>query len=279
MNLQELNQIVNKIIKTKPDSVKKIPAGLTNDDYLVKTTKGAYVFRIPKKLNAKLFNYRHEALVLKAVRTTGYDVPFVYFDATSGIKVSTYLPGLKSFKNSILSLKTKIELVAKGLKEIHQLKVKQSIEFNPFNKLEKYRSLVNKALFKDEAEVIALCLKQYQTTKLVLCHNDLVDGNLLFKDKELYIIDYEYAGYNHPLFDLASFLSENNIEDVRYIKQLLRTYFNTKKIDAKYKQLMQWYRFNDLLWSYWAKMMDKQDPKPIFKKIYQLKAKRYLKQK
>jgi thiamine kinase-like enzyme len=37
-----------------------------------------------------------------------------------------------------------------------------------------------------------------------LCHNDLLPANVLLADDRLWIIDYEYAGMNHALFDLAN---------------------------------------------------------------------------
>ena len=38
----------------------------------------------------------------------------------------------------------------------------------------------------------------------VLCHNDLLPANLIWDDDRLWLIDWEYAGMGHPLFDLAS---------------------------------------------------------------------------
>ena len=37
-----------------------------------------------------------------------------------------------------------------------------------------------------------------------LCHNDLLPANVLLAPERLWIIDYEYAGMNHALFDLAN---------------------------------------------------------------------------
>ena len=38
----------------------------------------------------------------------------------------------------------------------------------------------------------------------VLCHNDLVAGNILMTEQGALFIDFEYAGLNHPYFDLCS---------------------------------------------------------------------------
>ena len=37
----------------------------------------------------------------------------------------------------------------------------------------------------------------------VLCHNDLLPANLIDDGQRLWLIDWEYSGAGHPLFDLA----------------------------------------------------------------------------
>ena len=60
-------------------------------------------------------------------------------------------------------------------------------------------------LLKKEVKLI---LKDLPKFNFVLCHNDLVINNLLFKKKSLILNDYEFACLNDYLFDVASFISE-----------------------------------------------------------------------
>jgi thiamine kinase-like enzyme len=48
----------------------------------------------------------------------------------------------------------------------------------------------------------------YATT---LCHNDLHHLNLLDDGDRLWLVDWEYGGRGHPLFDLASFLTLHDL--------------------------------------------------------------------
>lgn len=274
--MKKIEQLFEKITKLKVRSVKLLPIGLTNDDYLVKTVNSqAFIFRIPKKLNKKLFNYQNEDKVIKKLSKAKLDVETIYFDNVSGIKITKYVPNLDSFSNSKLPLSKKLKLVAQGIKAFHSYKVDENIVFNPFLKLDTYKKLAKKKLFDDEEVIINACLNQFNKSKLVLSHNDLVDGNLLFSEDRLYIIDYEYAGYNHPLFDLASFLSENNIEKKKDIITFLKYFYKNEYSEKLLKNVMTWYRFNDLLWSYWAFMMYQKEQKKIFNDIYSQKSKRY----
>jgi thiamine kinase-like enzyme len=276
--MKNIKQKFEKITKLKVKSAKLLPVGLTNDDYLINASNNkSFILRVPKAENYKLFNYANEDRIIKLVGKSGLDVETYYFDKVSGVKITNYIPDLSSYSKSKLSNQSKLKLVANGISAIHKLKTKPSIIFNPFERLAKYKKMANKKLFTDEQEVVDSCYNDYLNTKHVLSHNDLVDGNLLFSDTRLYIIDYEYAGYNHPLFDAASFLSENNIESKKDINTFLKAYLKSDYSIAKYNQLMKWYRFNDLLWSYWAFMMYSQHKLPIFKSIYLLKSKRYKK--
>lgn len=46
---------------------------------------------------------------------------------------------------------------------------------------------------------------------VVFAHNDLLAGNLIDDGKRLWLIDWDYAGFNSPLFDLANLASNNNL--------------------------------------------------------------------
>ena len=58
----------------------------------------------------------------------------------------------------------------------------------------------------------------------VLSHGDMDEPNVLWKNNELFIIDWEYAGLKHPIVELilgAVFWSRNaygNIDSARYEK-------------------------------------------------------------
>jgi thiamine kinase-like enzyme len=46
---------------------------------------------------------------------------------------------------------------------------------------------------------------------LVYGHNDLLPANLIDDGKRLWLIDWEYGGYNSPLFDLGNLASNNGL--------------------------------------------------------------------
>ena len=84
---------------------------------------------------------------------------------------------------------------------------------------------------------------------------------MLFVDNKLYLLDFEYAGNNIELFDIASFISENNIEDIELIDYFI-SQFNVDK-----KDVITMIDFANILWYYWAQYNFTLTKKSIFKEI------------
>jgi thiamine kinase-like enzyme len=66
---------------------------------------------------------------------------------------------------------------------------------------------------------------------VVFGHNDLLPANLLDDGERLWLIDWDYAGFNSPLFDLGGLASNNGLT-VDQERWLLETYFDSPLTDA-----------------------------------------------
>jgi thiamine kinase-like enzyme len=62
---------------------------------------------------------------------------------------------------------------------------------------------------------------------VVFGHNDLLPGNLIDDGRKLWLIDWEYSGFNSPLFDLAN-LASNNEFDEALERRMLALYFGAE---------------------------------------------------
>lgn len=62
--------------------------------------------------------------------------------------------------------------------------------------------------------------------KLIFGHNDLLAANFIDDGKRLWLIDWDYAGFNSPLFDLGGLASNNELSEQQE-EWLLETYFDT----------------------------------------------------
>ena len=66
--------------------------------------------------------------------------------------------------------------------------------------------------------------------RLVFGHNDLLAANFMDDGKRLWLIDWDYAGLNSPLFDLANLASNNGFSEAEE-DRLLEAYFETAASD------------------------------------------------
>ena len=68
--------------------------------------------------------------------------------------------------------------------------------------------------------------------EIVFGHNDLLAANFIDDGERIWLIDWEYAGFNSPLFDLGGLASNNDL-DVETERWLLDRYFGTPSGDAR----------------------------------------------
>ena len=70
---------------------------------------------------------------------------------------------------------------------------------------------------------------------VVFGHNDLLGANFLDDGARLWLIDWDYAGFNSPLFDLSGLASNNGLSEAQE-RWLLETYFETALSDALWRR-------------------------------------------
>lgn len=74
------------------------------------------------------------------------------------------------------------------------------------------------------------------TIEVAFGHNDLLAANFIDTGDRLWLIDWDYAGFNSPMFDLGG-LSSNNQLSGEQEEQLLELYFNRPPTDAERRGL------------------------------------------
>lgn len=79
---------------------------------------------------------------------------------------------------------------------------------------------------------------------------------------------------NSPMFDLVSFISENDIEDKESINYFLETYYQKVINDEIMQKFMTFYCFLDLLWGMWALAKYQESSEQIYYDIYLTKINR-----
>ena len=77
--------------------------------------------------------------------------------------------------------------------------------------------------------------KTVGTIDLFYGHNDLLSGNFIEDNNRLWLVDWDYAGFNSPLFDLANLASNNEYAE-GLERELLEMYFENVVSDDLWKR-------------------------------------------
>ena len=229
--------------------------GMTNQNYLVKTTSNQYIVKFFGKGTDKLIDRQNEKYNLELLKDLKLDVENYLFDIEAGIKVNQYIENAETLNFN--TIKTKFEKIAPILQTIHASGKELKGEFAPFEEIKKYESLiqgeisypnydaVRKSVFslKEELEQIGVDKKS--------CHIDLVPENFIEgPDGHLYLIDWEYSSMNDPMWDLAALFLESEFTPEEEADFL--AYYEGDKTPVSREKIRIYKILQDIIWSLWT---------------------------
>lgn len=254
---------VNNLIKTD--------LGLSNDIYTFEYHDVKYCLRHSTNPAINKDNLKLERLIQKELINSNMDFNEVYYDEDNGVRITYFVDDLKTLKQETSS--DKYSLIIKRIKEFHKLSIKTNIHFDLRNKYLSYRKRIKNS-FIDYKQYESI-LNDYEKLNLpiCLCHNDLVDGNILYKDDNCFLIDYEFASLNYELFDLASLISENPSISENDKELIINEYFNNNVSNKDIRNINTILKAQNLLWATWANMMFDIYELDIYKTIFNDKLK------
>ena len=126
-----------------------------------------------------------------------------------------------------------LEIFGKTLSKLHSLNYSDQDVDTFEGKVEGYRKILSKVATTEIQESFALFDKLYKKpSKFVFCHNDLNTSNIFF-NKQMKFIDWEYAGLNMPIYEIASIKKSFNFSSDQ-LNIFLKAYgqdFNSNEIE------------------------------------------------
>ena len=171
--------------------------GMTNQNYLVKTTNKQYIVKFFGKGTEKLINRQDEKYNLELLKDLDLDVKNYLFDIEAGIKVNEYIESAITLDSR--SIKTKFDKIAPILQTIHASGKELRGEFAPFEEIKKYESLIEEKIPYANYEAVRKEVFSLEKRLADLgvdrksCHIDLVPENFIESPQgRLYLIDWEY---------------------------------------------------------------------------------------
>ncbi len=214
-----------------------LSGGITNVNYLVKDGEQQFVVRLGNDIIEHQIMRFNELAASKAAFATGLSPKVVHSEA--GILVLEYIPSKPLDATQVRDPKNLpgiIKLIKKCHIEIPQYLRGPALIFWVFHVLRDYgwtlRSGQSTHLSKlpellEAADRLEAASGPHQ---MVFGHNDLLPANIIDDGQRLWLVDWDYAGFNSPLFDLGGLASNNEFDETQE-QYLLETYFD-KPLDA-----------------------------------------------
>lgn len=235
--------------------------GMTNQNYLVKTTNKQYIVKFFGKGTEKLINRQDEKYNLELLKDLDLDVKNYLFDIEAGIKVNEYIESAITLDST--SIKTKFDKIAPILQTIHSSGKELRGEFAPFEEIKKYESLIEEKIPYANYEVVRKEVFSLEKRLADLgvdrksCHIDLVPENFIESPQgRLYLIDWEYSSMNDPMWDLAALFLES--EFTRQEEEAFLSHYESEQTPVSREKIAIYKILQDAIWSLWTVYKEEQ---------------------
>ena len=235
--------------------------GMTNQNYLVKTTNKQYIVKFFGKGTEKLINRQDEKYNLELLKDLDLDVRNYLFDIEAGIKVNEYIESAITLDST--SIKTKFDKIAPILQTIHASGKELRGEFAPFEEIKKYESLIEEKIPYANYEAVREEVFSLEKRLADLgvdrksCHIDLVPENFIESPQgRLYLIDWEYSSMNDPMWDLAALFLES--EFTRQEEETFLSHYESEQTPVSREKIAIYKILQDAIWSLWTVYKEEQ---------------------
>ena len=235
--------------------------GMTNQNYLVKTTNKQYIVKFFGKGTEKLINRQDEKYNLELLKDLDLDVKNYLFDIEAGIKVNEYIESAITLDST--SIKTKFDKIAPILQTIHASGKELRGKFAPFEEIKKYESLTEEKIPYANYEAVREEVSSLEKRLADLgvdrksCHIDLVPENFIESPQgRLYLIDWEYSSMNDPMWDLAALFLES--EFTRKEEEAFLSHYESERTPVSREKIAIYKILQDAIWSLWTVYKEEQ---------------------
>jgi len=265
MTTLAIDQAIAKVpFLASSKNIKKTPlsGGITNLNFRIDADGKSYVIRLTGQ-DTELLGIKRdvEYVANKAAGDLGIAPEVMYFIEPEGYIVTRFING-KPIPPNIIKQPDYLSRVVKKIRLFHRRAPKLDGEFNVFRRVEMLTkvSKMNNGRFPFDWEWIMEKMIQVEAVlskdpqPLMPCHDDLLNLNWLEEDVpgelgEIRLLDWEYAGMNDVVYDLANFSSHHGLNDEQ-IRLLLHEYFGEAdpKHFARLKLLLPMSEIHEAMW-------------------------------
>tara|TARA_B100000963_G_scaffold343038_1_gene344465 strand:- start:971 stop:1828 length:858 start_codon:yes stop_codon:yes gene_type:complete len=250
------NKIKSLPIWKNLENIEPLEGGITNLNFLVSDSGSKSVVRLGSDIPEHLVYRSNEIIVSEAAYQIGVSPKLIYNEP--GVLVLEFIESKTLEPKTVRENLNKIvPIIRKIHDEIPNKLSGQPQIFWVFYLIKYYSNyLVNNN--SSHISLIPSLLKKAEKLEklsspreIVFGHNDLLAANFLDDGSKIWVIDWEYGGFNDPLFDIGG-LSSNNDLDENLENEVLEMYFKekpSKDLIIKYNAMKTASLLRETMWS------------------------------
>ena len=214
-----------------PVKPKPLSGGITNVNFVVRDGGQRYFVRIGEDIPIHGVLRFNEVAAAQAAERAGVSPALIYTEP--GVIVTHFIEG-RTLEAADLRAPERLEPVVALIRAVHHEMPKYlrgpALMFWVFHVICDYAATLREdrsARVPLLNDLLTRAEKMEQAVgpiEVVFGHNDLLAGNFIDDGERLWLVDWDYAGFNSPLFDLAN-LASNNEYPPGMEAELLAAYF------------------------------------------------------
>ncbi|GBD44444.1 hypothetical protein HRbin40_01933 [bacterium HR40] len=238
--------------------------GLTNRVWRLDFGGRSFCLRIPGHGTADYIDRRAEETNARAAARAGVSPEVLYFDPTDGLMLTPFLAGAVTMSPDLFRRRPGAAARAGAvLRRLHTSGERFANRFDLFAMIDGYLAALarrNAALpegYREamrQAEVVREALAAHPVP-WVPCHCDPLCENFLDDGSRMWIVDWEYAGMNDPMWDLGDLAVEGAFSEALQ-GELLVGYFGQPPDPFDRGRMAIFMAMCDLLWTLWGLIQD-----------------------
>lgn len=240
------------------ESVQRL-GGLTNRNYRVDTPAGRFVLRLAGAGTEEYIDRTAEAANARMASEAGVNAELVFFDQATGVMLTRFLEQAQTMTPELFRDPGALSRAGRALARLHACGPIFQGRFELFDQIERYSRVLERRKASVPAGFEAALTRSRDVREalerhpvgLVSCHCDPMVENFLDDGSRMYIVDFEYAGDNDPMWDLGDLSVEGGFDN-KQDAVLMHAYFGRSPSAFEHGRMVMYKAMCDLLWTLWG---------------------------
>ena len=264
--MDAIEKIKTLSIWKKDLTINPLEGGITNLNFLVNHGNEKLVVRLGQDIPEHLVYRSNEINVSKAAHEIGVSPKLIHSE--QGVLVLEFIESETLDPKGVQkNLEKIIPVIKKIHNEIPNFLSGQPAIFWVFHVIKYYANFLRSNHSIHQNKIDDLLLKASKLEKLsspreiVFGHNDFLAANFLDDGSKIWVVDWEYGGFNDPLFDIGGLASNNDFkQDLE--KEALEMYYEksiSNDFSLKYDSMKTASLLRETMWSMVSEITSKLD--------------------